>query len=52
MISNVFLWIPVYIWLIIDLELKGVSLSGVEVGGFVALAGVIFFIKMVKKVIG
>lgn len=51
MLSNVFLWLPVYIWIIIDLERSGVTLSVDEYGGFLLLAIFIMVIRLFKKVI-
>jgi hypothetical protein len=51
MLSNVFLFLPVYIWIIIDLESRGLFLSVSEYSGFVVLAVFILFVRFFKKVI-
>jgi len=51
MLSNVFLFLPLYVWIIADMETKGIGLSVGEYGGFIALAGFIVVLRLIKKVI-
>jgi hypothetical protein len=51
MLSNIFLMLPIYIWIIADMESRGLTISSFDYTVFVSLAGFILLLRVIKKVV-